>query len=105
MKNCLHISSFVLLCPNFVLMPGLLTVKKMKYLIVTGGVVSGLGKGITISSLGVLLKAAGYSVTAIKVDPYLVRPSFQSHIIIATNGGPEEYSFAFVPSNGSATIH
>jgi CTP synthase len=44
----------------------------MKYLIVSGGVVSGLGKGITISSIGVLLKSAGYSVTAIKVDPYLV---------------------------------
>jgi hypothetical protein len=46
---------------------------KMKYLVVTGGVVSGLGKGISISSLGVLLKAAGLRVTAIKIDPYLVR--------------------------------
>jgi len=45
----------------------------MKYLVVTGGVVSGLGKGISISSLGVLLKAAGLRVTAIKIDPYLVR--------------------------------
>lgn len=44
----------------------------MKYLVVTGGVVSGLGKGITISSLGVLLKAAGLRVTSIKIDPYLV---------------------------------
>jgi hypothetical protein len=44
----------------------------MKYLVVTGGVVSGLGKGISISSLGVLLKAAGLRVTAIKIDPYLV---------------------------------
>lgn len=34
---------------------------------------SGLGKGITISSIGVLLKAAGLQVTAIKIDPYLVR--------------------------------
>ena len=45
----------------------------MKYLVVTGGVVSGLGKGITISSIGVLLKAAGLRVTSIKIDPYLVR--------------------------------
>jgi hypothetical protein len=45
----------------------------MKYLVVTGGVVSGLGKGISISSFGVLLKAAGLRVTAIKIDPYLVR--------------------------------
>jgi CTP synthase len=44
----------------------------MKYVVVTGGVVSGLGKGISISSLGVLLKACGLGVTAIKIDPYLV---------------------------------
>ena len=43
----------------------------MEYLVVTGGVVSGLGKGITISSIGVILKAAGLRVTAIKIDPYL----------------------------------
>lgn len=42
-----------------------------KYLIVTGGVLSGLGKGITTASIGVLLKARGISVTAIKIDPYL----------------------------------
>ena len=44
----------------------------MKYVAVTGGVVSGLGKGITSSSIGVLLKAAGLNVTSIKIDPYLV---------------------------------
>lgn len=43
----------------------------MKYVVVSGGVVSGLGKGISISSLGVLLKASGLRVTAVKVDPYL----------------------------------
>ena len=45
----------------------------MKYLIVTGGVLSGLGKGITISSLGLLLLSHGVKVTSIKIDPYLVR--------------------------------
>jgi len=45
----------------------------MKYVVVTGGVVSGLGKGISISSLGVLLRACGLRVTSIKIDPYLVR--------------------------------
>lgn len=45
----------------------------MKYIAVTGGVVSGLGKGITISSIGAILKSCGYRVTAIKIDPYLVR--------------------------------
>lgn len=44
----------------------------MKYLVVTGGVVSGLGKGISISSMGAVLKACGLRVTAIKIDPYLV---------------------------------
>jgi len=43
----------------------------MKYIIVTGGVLSGLGKGITVSSIGKLLESKGLSVTAIKIDPYL----------------------------------
>lgn len=43
----------------------------VKYVFVTGGVVSGLGKGITASSLGRLLKARGYKVTMQKFDPYI----------------------------------
>ena len=43
----------------------------MKFVLVSGGVVSGLGKGITASSIGLLLKASGLRVTAIKIDPYL----------------------------------
>lgn len=39
----------------------------MKYVLVTGGVVSGLGKGVTASSIGVLLKACGQRVTSIKI--------------------------------------
>ena len=39
----------------------------MKYVVVTGGVISGLGKGITISSLGALLRAGGQVVTSIKI--------------------------------------
>jgi len=42
-----------------------------KYVFVTGGVLSGLGKGITTSSIGLLLKSRGIEVTAIKIDPYL----------------------------------
>lgn len=41
--------------------------KAMKYVLVTGGVVSGLGKGVTASSIGVLLKACGLRVTSIKI--------------------------------------
>ncbi|MDO4615854.1 MAG: CTP synthase [Lachnospiraceae bacterium] len=43
----------------------------VKYIFVTGGVVSGLGKGITAASLGRLLKARGYRVTMQKFDPYI----------------------------------
>ena len=42
-----------------------------KFIFVTGGVVSGLGKGITAASLGRLLKARGLKVTVMKLDPYL----------------------------------
>ena len=45
--------------------------KNKKYIFVTGGVVSGLGKGITAASLGRLLKARGYKVTMQKFDPYI----------------------------------
>lgn len=43
----------------------------MKYIVVSGGVVSGLGKGVTISSIGRMLKGSGLRVTSIKIDPYL----------------------------------
>ena len=42
-----------------------------KYIFVTGGVVSGLGKGITAASLGRLLKTRGLKVAAQKLDPYI----------------------------------
>ncbi|KAI7751832.1 hypothetical protein M8C21_003652 [Ambrosia artemisiifolia] len=41
--------------------------EEMKYVLVTGGVVSGLGKGVTASSIGVLLQACGLRVTSIKI--------------------------------------
>ncbi|XP_050443622.1 CTP synthase 2 [Adelges cooleyi] len=43
----------------------------MKYILVTGGVMSGVGKGIIASSIGTLLKSCGIHVTSIKIDPYL----------------------------------
>lgn len=42
-----------------------------KYIFVSGGVISGIGKGIAVSSIALLLKSRGYSVTAVKADPYL----------------------------------
>jgi CTP synthase len=43
----------------------------MRFVVVTGGVISGIGKGITSSSIGLLLQRCGLAVTAVKIDPYL----------------------------------
>lgn len=43
----------------------------MKYILVSGGVISGIGKGVIASSTGLLLKTLGLNVTAIKIDPYM----------------------------------
>ncbi|MEK7060202.1 MAG: hypothetical protein AAB970_01110, partial [Patescibacteria group bacterium] len=45
--------------------------KQTKYVFVVGGVISGVGKGITSSSLGLILKNRGLKVTSIKIDPYI----------------------------------
>lgn len=44
---------------------------KMKYILVTGGVISGIGKGVIASSVGTILKSCGLHVTSIKIDPYI----------------------------------
>lgn len=44
---------------------------QMKYILVTGGVISGIGKGIIASSVGTILKSCGLHVTSIKIDPYI----------------------------------
>ncbi len=65
-----------------------------KFVFVTGGVVSGLGKGISAASLGALMEAHGYSVTMLKVDPYVnVDPGtmspFQHGEVFVTDDGAE----------------
>ncbi len=65
-----------------------------KFLLVTGGVVSSLGKGITAASLGVLLKKRGYRVTIIKMDPYInvdagTMSPFQHGEVFVTDDGAE----------------
>ncbi|CAM9753358.1 unnamed protein product [Heterosigma akashiwo] len=67
----------------------------VKYIVVTGGVVSGLGKGITISSLGRMLKCCGLSVTSIKIDPYLN--------VDAGTMSPFEHGEVFVLNDGGET--
>ncbi len=67
----------------------------VKYIFVTGGVVSGLGKGITAASLGRLLKAKGYKVIAQKLDPYInVDPGTMS---------PYQHGEVFVTEDGAET--
>lgn len=44
---------------------------KHHYVFIAGGVMSGVGKGTSSAALGLTLKAKGYSVTAIKIDPYI----------------------------------
>lgn len=68
-------------------------VRPMKFVFVTGGVLSGLGKGITTSSVGLLLKNAGVTVTAIKIDPYLncdagtMNPYEHGEVFVLEDGG------------------
>ena len=67
----------------------------VKYVFVTGGVVSGLGKGITAASLGRLLKARGYKVTMQKFDPYInIDPGTMN---------PIQHGEVFVTEDGAET--
>ena len=69
--------------------------KKFKFIFVTGGVVSSIGKGITVASVGRLLKSRGVSVSVLKLDPYLnVDPGTMS---------PYQHGEVFVTKDGSET--
>ncbi|XP_042631815.1 CTP synthase 1 [Cyprinus carpio] len=67
-------------------------VGSMKYILVTGGVISGIGKGIIASSVGTILKSCGLHVTAIKIDPYIN--------IDAGTFSPYEHGEVFVLDDG-----
>lgn len=69
--------------------------KQKKYILVTGGVISGIGKGVTASSIGVLMKMLRLSPTAIKIDPYLN--------VDAGTMSPFEHGEVFVLDDGSET--
>jgi CTP synthase len=64
----------------------------MKYIFVTGGVVSSLGKGVATSCLGAILRARGYKVVAVKIDPYInldagtMRPYEHGEVFVTTDG-------------------
>lgn len=69
--------------------------KDRKYIFVIGGVMSGVGKGITTSSIGAILKARGLEVTALKIDPYIN--------VDAGTMNPTEHGEVFVLSDGDET--
>jgi len=69
--------------------------KKRKYIFVVGGVLSGVGKGVTSASIGAILKAKGFSVTALKADPYIN--------VDAGTMNPTEHGEVFVTDDGDET--
>ncbi|GBE16696.1 CTP synthase [bacterium BMS3Abin15] len=66
-----------------------------KYIFVIGGVMSGVGKGVTTSSVGTILKARGFNVTALKIDPYIN--------VDAGTMNPTEHGEVFVLDDGDET--
>ena len=69
--------------------------KETKFIFITGGVLSSLGKGLTAASLGALLKARGLSVTIQKLDPYInVDPGTMN---------PTQHGEVFVTDDGAET--
>lgn len=69
--------------------------KKTKYIFVVGGVMSGVGKGVTTASIGEILQARGYNVSAIKMDPYIN--------VDAGTMNPIEHGEVFVTEDGDET--
>lgn len=67
----------------------------IKYIVVTGGVISGIGKGVTASSIGVIAKMLNLYPTAVKIDPYLN--------VDAGTMSPFEHGEVFVLDDGSET--
>lgn len=64
-----------------------------KYIVVAGGVISGVGKGVTTASIGKILKEHGYRITIIKIDPYInfdagtLRPTEHGEVWVTEDGG------------------
>jgi hypothetical protein len=83
------------LCAADTLTAGCLLVNREQYVVVTGGIMSGLGKGITASSIAVLLQGCGWKVSMIKIDPYLN--------VDAGTMSPFEHGETFVLDDGGET--
>jgi len=75
--------------------PAKKTKKETKYIFVVGGVMSGVGKGVTTASIGEILQSRGYNVSAIKMDPYIN--------VDAGTMNPIEHGEVFVTEDGDET--
>jgi CTP synthase (EC 6.3.4.2) len=79
----------------------------MKYIFITGGVVSSLGKGIASASLGCLLESRGYRVDFLKFDPYInvdpgtMNPYQHGEVYVTDDGAETDLTWA--TTNGSPT--
>ena len=66
--------------------------RKQKFIFVSGGVISGLGKGITTAAISLLLKSRGYKITPVKIDMYLnldagtIRPQEHGEVFVTADG-------------------
>ncbi len=68
-------------------------IKPVKLIVVVGGVISGVGKGVSVASIGRILQEHGFSVTAVKIDPYInfdagtLRPTEHGEVWVTDDGG------------------
>lgn len=85
--------------------------QKMKYILVTGGVISGVGKGVIASSLGTLLNCCGIDVTSIKIDPYInidagtFSPYEHGEVYVLDDGGEVDLDLGNYERFMDVTLH
>ncbi|PIK56996.1 putative CTP synthase 1 [Apostichopus japonicus] len=83
----------------------------MKYILVSGGVISGIGKGVIASSLGTLMKSCGLRVTSIKIDPYLnidagtFSPYEHGEVFVLDDGGEVDLDLGNYERFMDVTLH
>lgn len=84
---------------------------KMKYILITGGVISGVGKGVISSSIGLLLKSCGLRVTSIKIDPYInidagtFSPFEHGEVFVLDDGGEVDLDLGNYERFLDVTLH
>lgn len=83
----------------------------MKYILITGGVISGVGKGVISSSIGLLLKSCGLRVTSIKIDPYInidagtFSPFEHGEVFVLDDGGEVDLDLGNYERFLDVTLH